>query len=173
MLCSPIRNRTLLSGLKVQSIHHQCFGGIFAKVEVVLPQGLEPWIHSLRDCCFNQFSYRSLLRLGGGTWTHESSDLQSVPLATLVLQDSTGRGDWTHMQPITLSTVYKTEGICQYIGVLDGIWTHAIRSHNPLLYLTELLTQCWWKDSNFQLLPYESSLLPLKYINIYSLKTRN
>lgn len=72
------------------------------------------------------------------------------------------------MQPITLSTVYKTEGICQYIGVLDGIWTHAIRSHNPLLYLTELLTQCWWKDSNFQLLPYESSLLPLKYINYYS-----
>ena len=42
ILSSPIRNRTLLSGLKVLSIHHQCFGGIFAKVEVVLPQGLEP-----------------------------------------------------------------------------------------------------------------------------------
>ena len=28
ILSSPIRNRTLLSGLKVLSIHHQCFGGI-------------------------------------------------------------------------------------------------------------------------------------------------
>ena len=34
ILSSPIRNRTLLSGLKVLSIHHQCFGGIFAKVEL-------------------------------------------------------------------------------------------------------------------------------------------
>lgn len=172
MLCSPIRSRTLLSGLKVQSIHHQCFGGIFAKVEVVLPQGLEPWVPCLRDRCFNQFSYRSLLRLGGGTWTHESSDLQSVPLATLVLQDSTHKGTWTPDLECIRFLLWPTE-LCEYIGVLDGIWTHAVRSHNPLLYLTELLTQCWWKDSNFQLLPYESSLLPLKYINIYSLKTRN
>ena len=149
MLCSPIRSRTLLSGLKVLSIHHQCFGGIFAKVEIVLPQGLEPWIHSLRDCCFNQFSYRSLLRLGGGTRTHESSNLQSVPLATLVLQGSTGRGGWTHMQPITLSTVYKTEGICQYIGVSDGTRTHTIWSHNPKLWPIKLQTQFWWVDSNY------------------------
>ncbi len=59
----------------------------------------------------------------------------------------------------------------QCIGVSDGIWTHAIRSHNPLLYLilySYYYIQCWWKDSNFQLLPYESSLLPLKYINYYS-----
>ena len=52
------------------------------------------------------------------------------------------------MQPITLSTVYKTEGICQYIGVLDGTRTHDMRSHNPLLYLTELLTQLAYKELN-------------------------
>ena len=119
---------------------------------LVPPLGIEPRTHRLKVCCSNQLSYRGVC-VSTRIWTHELSDLQSVPLATLVLQDSTGRGDWTHMQPITLSTVYKTEGICQYIGVLDGIWTHAIRSHNPLLYLTELLTQSfivhlWTKLTN-------------------------
>lgn len=169
MLCSPTGTWTQNPHLKGVQLYHSAIGEYCQECshkDLNLAIQIKSLKH--RHLCF-----RSLLRLGGGTWTHESSDLQSVPLATLVLQDSTGRGAWTHMQPITLSTVYKTEGICQYIGVLDGIWTHAIGSHNPLLYLTELLTQCWWKDSNFQLLPYESSLLPLKYINIYSLKTRN
>ena len=39
IISSLIRNRTLLSGLKVQSIHQQCFEGI-----CVIPQGFEPWI---------------------------------------------------------------------------------------------------------------------------------
>ena len=112
MLCSPIRSRALLSGWKVQSIHRQCFGGIFAKVEVVLPQGLEPWVPCLRDRCFNQFSYRSLLRLGGGTWTHESSDLQSVPLATLVLQDNRIGRSRTYTQILSPVVIfYRTLGI--------------------------------------------------------------
>ena len=86
---------------------------------------------------------------------------------TLVLQDSTHKGTWTPNLECIRFLLWPIE-LCEYIGVLDGIWTHAIRSHNPLLYLTELLTQCWWKDLNFQLLPYESSLLPLKYISYYS-----
>ena len=133
MLCSPIRNRTLLSGLKVQSIHHQCFGGIFAKVEVVLPQGLEPWIPCLRDRCFNQFSYRSI-RLEGEIWTHESTDLQSV----LLNYSSTPGKSQTYTQILSPVVIfYRT------LSILI-----------PLLFITILLVLTEGLEPTCNLLPF-------------------
>ena len=69
MLCSPIRSRTLLSGLKVLSIHHQCFEGMksfhttfLSSLVIVLAEGLEPPCDQLPFLdCIRVRGYASML----------------------------------------------------------------------------------------------------------------
>lgn len=152
----------------------------------VLPQGLEPWIHSLRDCCFNQFSYRSIW-LGGGIWTHESTDLQSMPLnhsGTPRQYSQRDLNPWPWMYKIPALTYWAMWVFKKGLGLLWVSFTGSyadfpfpffgcLMGLEPTQFgatiqssTIKLQTQFWWIGSNYQLLPYESSFLPLKYIRI-------
>lgn len=118
MLCSPIRSRTLLSGLKVLSIHHQCFEGMksfhttfLSSLVIVLAEGLEPPCDQLPFLdCIRVRGYASIL---GVRW--DLNPCHKEPQSSALPDWATNTVGITGFEPITSWISVKYSNQLSYI----------------------------------------------------------